>query len=95
MANGLQYRQPLSAGDILMLAATVAWSIYSGLAKKEINKLIPLPFFSVVLTVAVVSLFPAYLFESLFIKTMSITEKSLYVVLCLGFFPHRTGTYSV
>jgi len=34
----------LSAGDILMLAATVAWSIYSVLIKKEINKLIPLLF---------------------------------------------------
>ena len=39
------------------------------------------------LTVAVVSLFPTYLFESLFIKTMPITETSLYIVLCLGFFP--------
>ena len=34
----------LSAGDVLMLAATVAWSIYSVLIKKEINKLIPLLF---------------------------------------------------
>lgn len=77
----------LSAGDILMLAATVAWSIYSVLVKKRDEQTHPFTFLTVVLTVAVVSLFPAYLFESLFIQTMPITETSLFVVLYLGFFP--------
>jgi len=77
----------ISAGDILMLAATVAWSIYSVLVKKRDKQTHPLTFLTVVLTIAVVLLFPAYLFESLFIQTMPVTETSLYVVLYVGIFP--------
>ena len=47
----------------------------------------PFTFLKVVLIVAIVLLFPAYLFANLFIQTMPITEASLYVVLYLGFFP--------
>ena len=55
--------------------------------KKRDKQTHPFTFLTVVLTAAIVSLFPAYLFESLFIQTMPITETPLYVVLYLGFFP--------
>jgi drug/metabolite transporter (DMT)-like permease len=81
--TGLVFRP----GDLIMLAATTAWSVYTVLVKKRAAEMHPMAFLTTMLLVAVIALLPAYVIESLTVRPMPTTPAALGTALYVGLFP--------
>jgi drug/metabolite transporter (DMT)-like permease len=71
-------------GDVMMLGATAAWSLYSVVLKLKPRELEPGALLGACMAVAVLCLFPLYLWETLFIQVMPVTVSSVLVLTYLA-----------
>jgi drug/metabolite transporter (DMT)-like permease len=74
-------------GDLIMLGAVAAWSLYSVYVKKRPDAMHPLAFLTAMLCVAVLALAPAYLWESLTRGPMPLTVEAYGSAAYMGLFP--------
>jgi drug/metabolite transporter (DMT)-like permease len=71
-------------GDVMMLGATAAWSLYSVILRRKPRELEPAALLGACMAVAVLLLFPLYLWETLFIQVMPVTVSSGLVLTYLA-----------
>jgi drug/metabolite transporter (DMT)-like permease len=79
-------------GDIYMLIAIISWGIYSAFLKKRKINISLLSLIQVVCTFGLIFLFPAFLFELVQEKTISVNSNFLYILLYIAIFP-SIGSY--
>ena len=79
-------------GDIYMLIAIISWGIYSAFLKKSKVNISLLSLIQVVCTFGLIFLFPAFLFELVQEKTISVNSNFLYILLYIAIFP-SIGSY--
>ena len=79
-------------GDIYMLIAIISWGIYSAFLKKRKIKISLLSLIQIVCTFGLIFLFPAFLFELVQEKTISVNSNFLYILLYIAIFP-SIGSY--
>jgi drug/metabolite transporter (DMT)-like permease len=79
-------------GDIYMLIAIISWGIYSAFLKKRKVNISLLSLIHVVCTFGLIFLFPAFLFELVQEKTISVNSNFLYILLYIAIFP-SIGSY--
>jgi drug/metabolite transporter (DMT)-like permease len=79
-------------GDIYMLIAIISWGIYSAFLKKRKINISLLSLIQVVCTFGLIFLFPAFLFELVQEKTISVNSNFLYILLYIVIFP-SIGSY--
>ena len=70
----------VNTGDLIGLIAIFTWSLYTVLVKRRPAGLDPRSLLAVTMMMAVVMLFPAYLWESLTLRTMPVTRASLLTI---------------
>ena len=70
----------VNTGDLIGLIAVVTWSLYTVLVKRRPAGIGPRSLLAVTMMMAVVMLFPAYLWESLTLRTMPVTKASLFTI---------------
>lgn len=69
-----------NAGDLIMLAAVFFWSMYTVLLKRRPAGLHPQSLLVATMILAALMLLPVYLWESVFVRTMPVTQDSLLAV---------------
>ena len=79
-------------GDIYMLIAIISWGIYSAFLKKRKINISLLSLIQVVCTFGLIFLFPAFLFELVQEKTISVNSNFFYILLYIAIFP-SIGSY--
>jgi drug/metabolite transporter (DMT)-like permease len=79
-------------GDIYMLIAIISWGIYSAFLKKRKINISLLSLIQIVCTFGLIFLFPAFLFELVQEKTISVNSNFLYILLYIAIFP-SIGSY--
>jgi len=70
----------VNTGDLIGLISVFTWSLYTVLVKRRPAGLDPRSLLAVTMMMAVAMLFPAYLWESLTLRTMPITRESLLTI---------------
>ncbi len=76
----------LNRGDLIVMISVVTWSLYTVLVKRRPAGLHPQSLLAVTMMMAVVMLFPAYLWESVMVRPMPVTVESAMTIVYVAVF---------
>jgi drug/metabolite transporter (DMT)-like permease len=80
----------LNIGDLWVLAATIAWAVYTVFLHKR-PPIHPASFMALITGIGIVVMLPFYLFETVFIEPMPLVPVAIYSVLFLALIPTVMG----